>query len=108
MLEIEFRTILIYFTRIAGSSNGRTSPFGGEYLGSNPSPAAEECYDEDAGLGFELGRGREAGVSLGGIIQTEGFESAAKRAVSVPSPAANIFCTLQRVRTMDNEVRVRS
>ena len=25
---------------IAGSSNGRTSPFGGEYLGSNPSPAA--------------------------------------------------------------------
>lgn len=24
----------------AGSSNGRTSPFGGEYLGSNPSPAA--------------------------------------------------------------------
>jgi len=28
--------------------------------------------------------------------------------VSVPSPAANIFCTLQRVRTMDNEVRVRS
>ena len=25
---------------IAGSSNGRTSPFEGEYLGSNPSPAA--------------------------------------------------------------------
>ena len=24
---------------IAGSSNGRTSPFEGEYLGSNPSPA---------------------------------------------------------------------
>ena len=26
----------------AGSSNGRTSPFGGGYLGSNPSPAAME------------------------------------------------------------------
>ncbi len=25
---------------IAGSSNGRTSPSGGEYLGSSPSPAA--------------------------------------------------------------------
>ena len=25
---------------IAGSSNGRTSPFEGEYLGSSPSPAA--------------------------------------------------------------------
>ena len=24
----------------AGSSNGRTSPLGGDYLGSNPSPAA--------------------------------------------------------------------
>lgn len=28
------------FSRIAGSSNGRTSPSGGEYLGSSPSPAA--------------------------------------------------------------------
>jgi hypothetical protein len=27
---------------IAGSSNGRTPPFGGGYLGSNPSPAAME------------------------------------------------------------------
>lgn len=30
---------------IAGSSNGRTSPFGGEYLGSNPSPAAMKIRD---------------------------------------------------------------
>ena len=29
-----------YFEHIAGSSNGRTSPFGGEYLGPSPSPAA--------------------------------------------------------------------
>ena len=28
--------------KIAGSSNGRTSPFEGEYLGSSPSPAADE------------------------------------------------------------------
>ena len=27
-------------SNIAGSSNGRTSPSGGEYLGSNPGPAA--------------------------------------------------------------------
>ena len=27
-------------SKAAGSSNGRTSPFGGEYLGSSPSPAA--------------------------------------------------------------------
>lgn len=26
--------------KAGGSSNGRTSPFGGEYLGSNPSPPA--------------------------------------------------------------------
>ncbi len=32
---------LIDLEGIAGSSNGRTSPFGGEYLGSNPSPAAQ-------------------------------------------------------------------
>lgn len=38
--RIELWELLVYFTRIAGSSNGRTSPFGGEYLGSNPSPAA--------------------------------------------------------------------
>ncbi len=31
---------------IAGSSNGRTSPSGGEYLGSSPSPAANRyCGD---------------------------------------------------------------
>ncbi len=29
----------------AGSSNGRTSPFGGEYLGSSPSPAAVRRRD---------------------------------------------------------------
>ncbi len=27
-------------SKAVGSSNGRTSPFGGEYLGSNPSPTA--------------------------------------------------------------------
>jgi putative endonuclease len=32
-----FKKLLI---RAAGSSNGRTSPSEGEYLGSNPSPAA--------------------------------------------------------------------
>ena len=29
----------------AGSSNGRTSPSGGEYLGSSPSPAAKHNLD---------------------------------------------------------------
>src|SRR3989344_6251706 len=29
-----------FLAEAAGSSNGRTSPFGGEYLGSNPSPPA--------------------------------------------------------------------
>ena len=29
-------------SKAAGSSNGRTSPSGGEYLGSNPGPAALE------------------------------------------------------------------
>ena len=29
-----------FVAEAAGSSNGRTSPFGGEYLGSSPSPAA--------------------------------------------------------------------
>lgn len=32
---------------IAGSSNGRTAPFGGVYLGSNPSPAANKIYLTD-------------------------------------------------------------
>lgn len=31
-------------TFIAGSSNGRTQPFGGWYFGSNPSPAAFNIY----------------------------------------------------------------
>lgn len=30
---------VVFIEGNAGSSNGRTSPFGGEYLGSNPSPA---------------------------------------------------------------------
>ena len=30
---------MVFIEGNAGSSNGRTSPFGGEYLGSNPSPA---------------------------------------------------------------------
>ena len=29
-----------FVAEAAGSSNGRTSPSGGEYLGSSPSPAA--------------------------------------------------------------------
>ena len=39
--DIENNTFLRYpvFT-IAGSSNGRTPPFGGGYWGSNPWPAA--------------------------------------------------------------------
>jgi hypothetical protein len=31
--------VIVYLA--AGSSNGRTSPSGGEYLGSSPSPAAK-------------------------------------------------------------------
>src|SRR3989344_2777160 len=31
-----------FLSKTAGSSNGRTSPFEGEYLGSNPSPAVLE------------------------------------------------------------------
>ena len=32
----------------AGSSNGRTSPFGGEYLGSSPSPAGVRTINNGA------------------------------------------------------------
>ena len=32
-----------FLSKFAGSSNGRTSPFEGEYLGSNPGPAAIIC-----------------------------------------------------------------
>ncbi|OHA85316.1 MAG: hypothetical protein A2408_01115 [Candidatus Yonathbacteria bacterium RIFOXYC1_FULL_52_10] len=49
------------------------------------------------GVGFELGRGRETVVSRGGIIQTEGFESAAERAVSVPSRRTPILTVLRIV-----------
>ncbi len=31
-----------FIAEAAGSSNGRTSPSGGEYLGPNPSPAASD------------------------------------------------------------------
>lgn len=38
---------------IRGSSNGRTSPFEGEYLGSNPSPLAKkEFYNKKDHLVF--------------------------------------------------------
>ena len=33
-------TLKRFLAKAAGSSNGRTSAFGAEYLGSNPSPAA--------------------------------------------------------------------
>ena len=33
-------TLKRFLAKAAGSSNGRTSPSGGEYLGSSPSPAA--------------------------------------------------------------------
>ncbi len=37
---------MLYSFCIAGSSNGRTSGFGPEYLGSSPSPAAEMSDSE--------------------------------------------------------------
>lgn len=40
ILTIYHSPLTIDRFNIAGSSNGRTSPFGGEYLGSSPSPAA--------------------------------------------------------------------
>ena len=36
----KFGIVVVYI--FAGSSNGRTSPSGGEYLGSSPRPAAGE------------------------------------------------------------------
>ena len=35
-------TLKKFLVKAAGSSNGRTPPFGGGYLGSNPSPAVLE------------------------------------------------------------------
>ena len=63
--------------QLAGSSNGRTHPSGGWYLGSSPSPAAEECNDEDAGLGLEWGGGRGTETfpveENSEALETEGF-----------------------------------
>ena len=36
--------------KAAGSSNGRTSPFEGEYLGPNPSPAALAISNKSGGV----------------------------------------------------------
>ena len=49
-----------FVAEAAGSSNGRTSPSGGEYLGSSPSPAALKINLEV--LDSNLGWGREGGV----------------------------------------------
>jgi hypothetical protein len=34
---------MLKYPHLAGSSNGRTPPFEGGYLGSNPSPATNHC-----------------------------------------------------------------
>lgn len=39
-----------FLSSVAGSSNGRTSAFGAEYLGSNPSPAAEDRSNKFGGV----------------------------------------------------------
>ena len=38
-----------FLSKTAGSSNGRTLPFGGRYLGSNPSPAVLERSEHGFG-----------------------------------------------------------
>src|SRR3989344_3509179 len=46
---------------IAGSSNGRTSPFEGEYLGPNPSPAARIKLTSFSGNFWRAARSAEYG-----------------------------------------------
>ncbi len=43
-------TLKRFLRKAAGSSNGRTQPFGGWYLGSSPSPAALRKIDKFGGV----------------------------------------------------------
>ncbi len=79
----------------AGSSNGRTSPFGGEYLGSDPSPAKNKHSVFLLGLDWEGVGKREFPVEegrRGAPLENRGFPKfpcPAKKLVSKISLSGN-------------------